>query len=859
MKEWLSDCSSNEWSRALVGGKAFHLAEMTRWGFNVPVFGVVTTSGYRAWLKNGTLSDATVEEIRSTISTWDAQYYAVRSSMTLEDGDTASFAGILESYLFIESDKILEKITECFQSIHSERARMYLRSKNLENSPHIGVAVVVQKMIDSKCSGVAFSRSPKLNSSLVYIEAGLGLGEGVVSGLVEVDSYWIDRFGNVRKSEIREKTSQVLYDPSTKKVSTHILPKSNESCLDTKTQLKLSQTCLEIENHFSKASDIEWVVDKHGELFILQARAITQEFEKIEFYSDTNLSESYPDTVSPLTATFIPKVYTKVITEGIRYLGASEKNLKKLAPSLETLIRSFEGHLYYRLPSYYTMLAFLPGGTKNLAAWHRMIGGDTGEKLSFEWIKPSRIEALKMKWCLLKLMLFHHRIFNHFIDSSFNSLNSFESEISTKKTSKESAAFIDDCMNRVKNWGLTILNDFIVIIGLKALDHFSNRYKLPPQSVPQLLMSKKGVDSLKALTSMKELAQTIYTQSDVALLRQITADLSDESNYENLNQQLKDKKLSPVVEWVNQYLDTYGDRSFDELKLECMTFKQSPKEFFKVLHWYLNNVEKNISLASQNISSDSEMETLKTADILKDIPFFPKLALRFSIHITKNAVAARESTRLMRGRYYGLIRSAVLKTSDLLKSERKDLFGHLTKIDFFSLTLEDFKLYSQNKLSPEDLEKTIATRKNWNQKKIEYPEFFCHSDQDKTPYFLIENQNTVPAFQKNTDGMLTGMGASNGKVSGPALVLKDPRDALQCSDLHNRILITQSTDPAWIFVMSQCRGLVSEKGSLLSHTAIVGRELKIPTVVGVKDVTKIISSGTNVEIDGDAGWIKINN
>ncbi|HTL11665.1 MAG TPA: PEP-utilizing enzyme, partial [Bdellovibrionota bacterium] len=114
-----------------------------------------------------------------------------------------------------------------------------------------------------------------------------------------------------------------------------------------------------------------------------------------------------------------------------------------------------------------------------------------------------------------------------------------------------------------------------------------------------------------------------------------------------------------------------------------------------------------------------------------------------------------------------------------------------------------------------------------------------------------------PTDPKVASGELNGTGASPGLVRGEALVIEDPRDAFKLADLSNKILVTRSTDPAWIFVMSRCAGLVSEKGSLLSHTAIVGRELGVPTVVGVQGAVLRIKSGQELVIDGRTGSVKI--
>src|SRR5690606_4165526 len=103
---------------------------------------------------------------------------------------------------------------------------------------------------------------------------------------------------------------------------------------------------------------------------------------------------------------------------------------------------------------------------------------------------------------------------------------------------------------------------------------------------------------------------------------------------------------------------------------------------------------------------------------------------------------------------------------------------------------------------------------------------------------------------------IVGQGVSPGTATGTALVLDGPHQALD-SELTDFILVTKNTDPAWVYIMSRSKGLVSEKGSLLSHTAIIGRELNVPTVVGVRGATQIIKTGDRIKIDGVTGKIEI--
>ena len=101
---------------------------------------------------------------------------------------------------------------------------------------------------------------------------------------------------------------------------------------------------------------------------------------------------------------------------------------------------------------------------------------------------------------------------------------------------------------------------------------------------------------------------------------------------------------------------------------------------------------------------------------------------------------------------------------------------------------------------------------------------------------------------------LRGLGCSGGRVVGVAKVIEDPSSDLR---IDGQVLVAPSTNPGWVFLIVAASALVSERGSLLSHTAIIGRELGIPTVVAVKDATRLIADGARVAVDGRAGTVTL--
>jgi pyruvate,water dikinase len=215
------------------------------------------------------------------------------------------------------------------------------------------------------------------------------------------------------------------------------------------------------------------------------------------------------------------------------------------------------------------------------------------------------------------------------------------------------------------------------------------------------------------------------------------------------------------------------------------------------------------------------------------------------VQFTKECIAMRESTRLWRGRFYHVIRELILKLEIQLKSENPQ-FEKYKIHQFFSINHLEWLDFAHKKLSLLELDKLITEREGWNESR-NYPETIIWSEEEKIPSF---------DSNKNLDTTLGGQGVSPGIIEGTALVLEQPETALDAS-IKDFILVTRNTDPAWVFIMSRSLGLISEKGSLLSHTAIIGRELGIPTLVGVKNATQKIPNGAKIRIDGTLGTVEI--
>lgn len=259
---------------AVAGGKGASLGELVQAGIPVPAGFVVTAEAYAAFRDEG-VSPAFIDEVLTAFDDLGGDFVAVRSSATAEDGASASWAGELETFLNTTRENLVEHIQRCWASIGSERAQMYRQAQGIEEGG-VSVAVVVQCMVQSEVSGIAFTAHPVTKDpNVMIIEACWGLGELIVGGMVTPDAYTVDkRTNSIVDATIAEQATMmvrgahgtVVVDvPMEQRAAQKLSPAQIET---------LSALCIVIERHYGFPCDIEWALAA-GEIFILQSRPIT--------------------------------------------------------------------------------------------------------------------------------------------------------------------------------------------------------------------------------------------------------------------------------------------------------------------------------------------------------------------------------------------------------------------------------------------------------------------------------------------------------------------------------------------------------------------------------------------------------
>jgi rifampicin phosphotransferase len=310
--------------------------------------------------------------------------------------------------------------------------------------------------------------------------------------------------------------------------------------------------------------------------------------------------------------------------------------------------------------------------------------------------------------------------------------------------------------------------------------------------------------------------------------------------------------FSRFVAELDAYISDFGDRRFDELKLESPTLRETPEVVLSLLRNYVRGSKTDI-VHGKFLDRDDARE-LAWKGIAKRLAGHPlrRLAVSILAAATRKSLAYREFGRLIRSQRCGLERSILMQMAARLT----DAGAMDTPSDICFLTLEEIAAYAAGSSVTRVLQPLIAHRR----------EEFAQHERAPHPLRIVRStpiyshSPAAPAAGPRASYVgsarltLTGLGCSPGSAHGRARIVHDPRAVeIQPGD----ILVTRSTDPAWAFLMAAASALVVERGNLLSHAAIIGRELGIPCVIGVDDATSRIAEESYLHVDGSAGMVQV--
>jgi pyruvate,water dikinase len=769
-----------------------------------------------------------------------------------EDSINNPFAGMSESFLYVPRDRILDRIKRCWASGFSPESLLYRHSQGMD-AIGFSVAVGIQQMVMGDRSFVMFTCNPKTAAKDVIVIAGYGIGEGIVQEKVAVDHYFIGQKSDEIQRVIAEKRDKFTIDPvKGYGLERALVPSElqNTSCLQDSELHCLKAYSQQIEKLFGTPQDIEGTLTADGKFYFLQSRPIALEYQRQQVWSNANITESFPGVTTTLTYSFARYFYRVIFYDLYRRLGVSSKTLIRNFEPLDKMIGFLGGRIYYCLNSFYLLHQQSPLFPLFREHWENTIGlGSSYQTHSSKSLKEfwSKIKSQVLFWsyavytfinyldCDRQIANFHRWWEN--LMASFRELN-FDREDPVSAIAQFNYLWSEVG----ENWGVTLTNDAYLIPLYGWVEKLFSKWHLSdsnPSLLSDLLCGDERLLSVEILLSMVKLAEEVRNNPDL-LAKFSTLD------EDTLWQHHCDRKLpKDFSEAVDKHLYLFGDRGLQELKLEVPSTRDNPQMLMRSIKQFAQQSTTVSSLRKHEtdvrIAADRELaEKLRTQPIKHWI-------LRFLLSRLRKLISYRENSRYCRSELFGIgkriFRSLAIYLVKQGVLDRQDDIYHLTKEEIFG--------YIDGTGVTENLAALVALRHQ------EYEQNCLQELRENITTIGPVRANDLFANQSDCsqDRQLKGLGSSAGKVRGIAKVVIDPTTVSNIPD--NTILIARETDPGWLFLMLAAKGIVVERGSMLSHTAITGRKFGIPTVVALPHATTRIPDGALIEIDGSTGEVKL--
>jgi phosphoenolpyruvate synthase/pyruvate phosphate dikinase len=848
---------------AVVGGKGAHLGELSRIeGIRVPAGFCVTTDAFRRIMAEAPSMEDRLDrlsrlnpddreairalstEIRQALEgvaipddvaaavtgalarLGEQAAYAVRSSATAEDLPTASFAGQQDTYLNVVGPAaILQAISRCWASLFTERAVTY-RLRNGFDHRKVHMAVVVQQMVFPDAAGILFTADPVTgNRKVAAVDASFGLGEALVSGLVNPDVFKV-RDGEVVAKAIA--TKQLAIDPlpagGTREVA--IDPRRQElPALSDAQVVRLVQLGRRIEAHFGRPQDIEWcLVD--DDFQIVQSRPITTLFPIPETGDGDGENHVY-----------VSVGHQQMMTDPMKPLGFSMWQLTALVPMHEAGGRLFVD-VTQRLasPASRAGLLEMMGRSDPLTrdAMETVLDRD-----DFMPTLPDEGPGGRPAGGASAPTETDPAIVSELIERSEASIAVLRRDIRTK-TGPALFDFLLEAFQEHKRVLSDPLNFQAIMAGMDATWWLNDRLR-------EWLGEKNAADTLTLSAPNNITSEMGLALLDVAdVIRphaEVVAFLQGVEDEDFLDELPKLAGGTEARDAIKAYLDRYGMRCVGEIDITRPRWRERPTTLVPVI---LDNIKLFEPGAAERRFEQGRQEALrKEEDLLSRLRALPDgeekadQAKRM-IDQVRDFIGYREYPK------YGIVsRYFVYKQALLEEAERLVRANVLAeKEDIFYLTFQELH--------------DVARTNQVDDRLIQQRKDAFRSYQALTPpRVLTSDGEAITGAYRRDDvpaGALIGLPVSAGTIEGRARVILDMAEAdLEAGD----ILVTAHTDPSWSPLFVAIAGLVTEVGGLMTHGAVIAREYGLPAVVGVVDATRLIPDGQRIRVHGTDGYIEI--
>ncbi|HEY1350373.1 MAG TPA: phosphoenolpyruvate synthase [Ktedonobacteraceae bacterium] len=769
------------------------------------------------------------EEIARLCGPDEKNAYAVRSSATAEDLPAASFAGQQDTYLnIIGIQAILKHISKCWASLFTERAVMY-RLQNGFDHRQVHLAVVVQRMVFPQAAGMLFTADPLTSHRKVLsIDASFGLGEAMVSGLVNTDSYKVCNGKIIDKKIATKKLGlYALQDGGTKEQE--IEPERQQSQALTDEQIgQLERIGRQIEQHFACPQDIEWCL-ADGTFSIVQSRPITTLYpipeandQEHHVYISVSHQQMMTDPIKPLGLSFFQlTAFRPMFKAGGRLFVDVTQDLA--SPLSRAKILDAMGHhdplIKDAIQTLLERKDFIPLLPDEKKAQRSTPGrSSTDVPAPFE-NDPNIVPDLMQR--------------------NQTSIEALQYTIQTKSGSDLCDFLLED-IQRLKKIVFDPQSSRVFMAAIEAslwINEKMHRWlgeknvaDTLSQSVPNNITSEMGL-------ALLDVADVIRPYPEVIAYLQQARDetfLDELASFDG-GQQARDA--------LSAFLHTYGMRCVGEIDMTKTRWSEKPTTLIPMILSHIKNFEPH---ASMRKFEQGRQEALKKEQELVDrLQQFPDgeqkvRETRRMISLIRNFIGYREYPKYSMIHRYFIYKQALLKEAERLVQASV----LQEKEDIYYLTFQELREVVRTHTLDEQI---ISKRKD------EYRHY-----EKLTPPRVITSDGEIVTGEYKRENLpaeaLVGLPVSSGVVEGRARVILRMEDA----DLEDGdILVTSFTDPSWTPLFVSVRGLVTEVGGLMTHGAVIAREYGLPAVVGVERATTLIKDGERIRVNGTEGYVEI--
>ena len=875
----------------LAGGKGANLGALIQAGLPVPPGFCVTTAGYRQFVAENNLTpqiqaalartptddplalDAASAAIRQHFTeghvpeemaaevcvayqALSAKHggpaaVAVRSSATAEDLPDLSFAGQQDTYLnIIGEEALLDAVTRCWASLWTARAIGY-RARNHISQEDVALAVVVQMMVQSESSGVLFTANPLTGKrGEVVIDATLGLGEALVSGMVEPDHYEVEDERILRKTLGRKATAVRGLAGGGTEVVTEAESTAAVQALPDEQILALADLGRQAEAFFGAPQDMEWA--RAGErLYVLQSRAITSFYPMPEWKKSDPLEVLFSFAswqgmllpISPLGQDIFTGTVTGLGRAFGQQPGAVEQTLflaggDRLFVNITGLIRNPTSR--NKLPVFMDAIDPISSGIlKELYKDPRLASPNSKTSLK------ARLRLLRRAAPVLRGVLYNLL----WPARGRARLERAVQQVIAESRAQVAGRDLPELLAAIENLLIEVPKILLpyllpgVIAGqgpLQILLRMANSVEGGPRLAQDLTRGLPYNVTTEMDLKLWEVSRAIHADAP-------SAALFHASSAEELSARYQAGQLPPVAQAaVAGFLLAYGMRGVAEIDIYRRRWQDDPQHIIQVLKSYLeiDAAKSPLAVFQKGAETAQEARAALTAALRHTRHGWLKAALASFLSVRVHELGGlRETPKFTIIRVLGEIRNGLAAAGQKLAAS-----GTLASPeDIFFLHLWELKKLASGSLP--DARERIAQRQQ---------SFAREMNRRRIPRIMLSDGTTYyespAAISANSDHVLTGSPVSAGVVEGTVRVVLDPHGSRL---LPGEILVCPATDPAWTPLFLAAGGLLMEVGGMMTHGSVVAREYGIPAVVGINEVTTRLKTGQRVRVDGSMGRVEL--